>query len=367
MTPNQQGQWDAFYYDGRSADREPVRVTFSTSSLTIERRNGLLLHWQYSELRRGDASFEGGPLRLERGKPAREVLLVPDARVGAYLKSIAPYGGLGATRGGHTAGKVLAALLAATVFAVYALFQWVLPAAGDYAASRIPPSWESKLGETVVRQLTVLASVCQDPARRKPVEDVVARIAKQYPGNPYRFRVYLVDSEMVNAIAAPGGHIVVYRGLIEKTRSADELAAVLAHEVAHVTGRHGTKAMMRSVTLWTILSLLVGDTSGAIVSLAGALEELRFSRAQEEQADAEARRVFEQAHLDPAAMVRIFKMLEETSPSMPGESYLSTHPRMADRVATIEQWSAEQRYTPSPALPGTPWPPLVRGCAGAGN
>jgi len=356
--------WAAFYYDGRTADREPVRVTFSTGSLAMQRADGSIAHWPYPELRRGAGAVEGGPFRLERGSPAREVLMFSDPGAAAALRAVNPYGGLAKpTQRGSPLGKMLLALLLATIAAGFALYKWVLPATGEFLAARVPPSWEAALGATVIRQITMMSKVCDSPESRAPVERILSKITAQYPDNPYTFKVYVVDSDLVNALAAPGGHVVVYRGLLDKTRSPEELAAVLAHEVAHVVDRHSTKAMMRSLTFWTLVSFLAGDTSGAILSIAGTLEELRFSRTQEERADAKARRVFEETRMNPAAMLRVFQMLEDLSADVPGERYLSTHPRMKDRVETIAQWQENQRYTPRPVLPGSAWPPSVAGCA----
>ncbi|MEZ5356089.1 MAG: M48 family metalloprotease [Bryobacteraceae bacterium] len=74
------------------------------------------------------------------------------------------------------------------------------------------------------------------------------------------------------------------------------------------------------------------------------------SRQQEEGADAEARRVFEQARMDPCAMARVYRMLDNISGDMPA-SIFSTHLRMADRIETIEEWGDRQNYTPEPVLP----------------
>jgi Zn-dependent protease with chaperone function len=356
--------WEAFYYDGRTADREPVRVVFGTSALTLHLPAGGTASWPYSELRRGEASVEGGPFRLERGSPATEVLLFDDARAAGALRGVAPYSGLGTAPKGGTLGKLLVGLVAATLIAIIVLYKWALPAAGEFLAARVPASWEAKLGASVAQQVTLLSKVCDRPEAREPVARIVEKIAASYPDNPYKFEVYVVDSGMVNALAAPGGHIVVYRGLLDRTKSADELAAVLAHEVAHVMERHGTKAIMRSITFWALVSFLAGDTSGTILSLAGALEEMRFSREQEARADAEAMRVFEQVRADPAAMQRVFEMLEGEDPGIAGARYFSTHPRMADRVAAIERWRKEQRYPPVPVLSaGQAWPPAGSGCA----
>jgi Zn-dependent protease with chaperone function len=356
--------WEAYYYDGRTADREPVRVTLSTGTLTIHREQSPAVSWNYRDLKRGEASVDGGPVRLEKGAPSPEVLLFPDRGVLAAIRRVDPYASLGGGGGGIGAGwKLLGGLVFTSVAAIAVLYVWVLPAVGGFLATLVPPSFEERLGASVVRQFTLLGKVCEDPSVKAPLERVLAEVTARFPDSPYRFRLYVVDHETVNALAAPGGHIILYRGLIDKARTPEELAAVLAHEVTHVAERHGTRAMMRSLTFWALVSFLTGDTSGTIISLVGAFEELRFSRTQEEDADAGARRVFEEARLDPGAIVRMYQKLETASDDAPALArYLSTHPRMEDRVRTIEEWRRKQAYSPRPLTTGTRWPPLVAGC-----
>jgi Zn-dependent protease with chaperone function len=369
MQPPPHDAWEAYYYNGRTADREPVRVTLSTGSLTIHRQEAPAVSWNYRDLRRGESSVDGGPVRLEKGALSPEVLLFPERAVLDAIRRVDPYASLGGGGAGIGAGwKLLGGLVIGSVAAIVVLYAWVLPAVGGFLAALVPPSFEERLGASVVRQFTLFGGVCEDPAVKAPLERVLGEVTARFPDSPYRFRLYVVDSEVVNALAAPGGHILLYRGLIEKTRSPEELAAVLAHEVTHVAERHGTRAMMRSLTFWALVSFLTGDTSGTIVSLVGAFEELRFSRTQEESADTGARRVFEEARLDPGAMVRMYEKLESSSDDAPALTrYLSTHPRMDDRVRTIEEWRKAQSYSPRAMMPGTSWPPRVAGCASRGR
>jgi predicted Zn-dependent protease len=171
--------------------------------------------------------------------------------------------------------------------------------------------------------------------------------------------VYVVESDMVNAIAAPGGHIVVYRGLMKRTRSPEELAAVLSHEVTHVLERHGTRAMMRSLTFWALVSFLAGDVNGTIVSLVGAIEEMRFSREQEERADRGAMALLERLRVEPRAMVEVYRTLEKAGGEMPKLArYLSTHPPIENRIAVIREWEGRSRYAPVRIVEVAQWPPV---------
>ena len=102
--------------------------------------------------------------------------------------------------------------------------------------------------------------------------------------SPYTFRWYLVDDPQVNALAAPGGHVVVFTGLVRATESAEELAGVLAHEMEHVLLRHSLRAIVARLGWRTILSLALGgsgELGGAAARVADQLGALGFSRVQE--------------------------------------------------------------------------------------
>ena len=145
-----------------------------------------------------------------------------------------------------------------------------------------------------------------------------------------------------NAFALPGGYISVYTGLIEKSASYEELASVLAHEIAHVTMRHGVTRMVESVGVIAVLQLIFGDVGG----LVGLAEELftiaainGYSRGHESEADEEGVRMMHAAGIDPSAAANFFRMLKESEPGsdMPDVlAWVSTHPEHDERIAAIE-------------------------------
>lgn len=356
-------EFTAHYYDGKTAARQNVRVTIQPGALTIHREGVQPVWWDLRDLRPGESSIDGGPVRIEKREPSREVLLFHDRAVFDAIAAIDPTSPFErAAKPASGLARRLAVLLAVAAGATAVIYLWVLPIVGSIVAERIPVRMEEALGESVARQLTLFETICPEPVRL-PVEEVTRRLAEQYASNPYRLRVYVTNGEMVNAFAAPGGVMVVFRGLVEKTQSPEELAAVMAHELTHVMERHGSKAMMRSIAIWGIITFLTGDASGTAAGLAAGLEQLRFSREQELRADRGAMDLFEKAGIDPDAMVRMFRKLEGEGPKLSkGLSYLSTHPDMGDRIEAIAKWAGERRYARRPLLAGRQWPPSFKAC-----
>jgi len=346
---------NAAYLDGQSAARHSVTVTIAPHGLAIHKPGGVMLWWPFETIRQTQGFHAGEVVHLQKDS---ESLIVEDPGFLPAIERVNPKARFGAPPASarRLAGK-LAVLAAACVALLAVLAGWVMPAIGEAAASVVPVSFEEQLGLAVVTEMAPRR--CREPA----LERIVEKLAANLEANPYRFRVYVADEREVNAFAAPGGYIIVFRGLLDRTRSPEEAAAVLAHEMQHVLQRHGTRSILRTLTFWALLAAVLGDASGVIVNLTGTLGELHFRRQDEDSADREALRVIERARIDPKGMVRMMRTLERESGDMPKlVRYLSTHPLPADRLRRIEEAAARARYASRPVLGGGPWPPPANGC-----
>lgn len=255
---------------------------------------------------------------------------------------------------------------AATVAMAVGLYQWGLPALARMAAARVPVAWEAALGRTVTEHFAPVARRCVDPERQSRIDGIVAALLRPVPDQPYTFRVAVLDTGTVNAFAAPGGYIVVYRGLLERTDSAEELAGVLAHEIQHVLHRHATQAIFRQASAGLLMAALVGDVSGlAAFGLEGAraLADLGHSRSAEEEADRDGMRMLHEATVDPAGMIAFYDSMEGSEGDASGVMrYLSTHPAVGDRVARLRTLAAAAPRPPVKLLADYDWSDVKRIC-----
>lgn len=260
-------------------------------------------------------------------------------------------------------GLVLAGFLAS---GSCAMAENRLPDLGDAAGETLAPAEEEKLGEAFLRQIRRRLSLVDDPEVVDYIESLGQRIASADPERHYRFLV--VDAPTVNAFAGPGGIIAVNSGLVVITESEDELAAVLAHEVAHVTQRHLAQLIERSelaslATLASVFASIVIATqnpaagqAAIAASAAGSQQSaLRFSREKEMEADRAGMDLLHRAGFDPRAVPAFFERFQDWQrfASTPPE-YLSTHPvtlsRIADTRARAEQYEP-QDYRKSSEYP----------------
>ena len=172
----------------------------------------------------------------------------------------------------------------------------------------------------------------------------VSRIGQQLaarstmPNLPWRFRV--VNRADANAFALPGGYIYVTSGMLRRTRNDSELAGILAHEVTHVTLRHGTNQASKAMLAQMPLQILGGRLGGGLVGNLAQLGVsfglnslfLKYSRSAETQADVGAVQLMRRAGYNPQGLVSFMQTLGNR-----GGGFLSDHPSPSNRVGRIQQ------------------------------
>ena len=149
-------------------------------------------------------------------------------------------------------------------------------------------------------------------------------------------------------------------------QTPEELAGVLAHELQHILQQHATRSLLEDTSTGLLLTVLTGDLSGAMAFGAeGArkLAMLRYSRQYEEAADAQGLKMLTAARIDPAGMISFYSVLMATAPDAPGLlSYLSTHPKTADRIDRLKSLSAAFGGETIRLLPELNWERVKRVC-----
>ncbi|MDP2791128.1 MAG: M48 family metalloprotease [Rectinemataceae bacterium] len=180
------------------------------------------------------------------------------------------------------------------------------------------------------------------------------------------YRFIVLDSEEVNAFASPGGHVLVTRGLLRLATSEDELAAFLAHEVAHIALGHGLASVQgaRITQIASTYAIDAGNASGgdvgaftavfgdSISELAKILVISGYSQAYESQADLEARRIIAAAGYDPNALARLVNHLPSGSRDN-ASGFAVTHPQPQSR---LEALAAQPFIAPKAAAVKRMWP-----------
>jgi beta-barrel assembly-enhancing protease len=344
-------QFPGQFYDGRSAGNQPVRVTPVGHGVAFRLEDGTEYWWPFENtlVRRSDVS-----LTFEHGHPLAQSLVMDHPGFIAEMERLNPRIAGGQQPNHHDLFLKLGAMAAICVGLVVALIVWGFPWAIGVMASLMPVSIERKLGEAVLETMAPKAKRCSDPS----INRIVAMLSEGTPRNPYSFQVYVVEDSQVNAFAAPGGYVVVYRGLLDKTRRPEEAAAVLAHEMQHVIQRHSVRGMMRGLSIWVALALVTGNAGDTLIHIAGTLGNLHYQRGDENEADVEGLRMLESSGVDPKAMVSMLQLLDTVQGDAPvAAKYFSTHPLTRERIDRVRELAGESRNLSRPLLPSARWPP----------
>jgi predicted Zn-dependent protease len=205
---------------------------------------------------------------------------------------------------------------------------------------------EMALGKQLAQEVQRQAKVVEDPLVSEYINRTGQNLARSSDAKvPFTFQV--IEGDSPNAFALPGGYVFVYTGLIKLADEEDELAAALAHEIAHVAARHMTKQATKSeiVNLASIpASILLGGGIGAIAARQGAnlgipAVFLHFTRRDEAEADYLGLQYMYAAGYDPNGAISIFEKIQSLQKRQPGTlaRVFSTHPMDADRIEKAEK------------------------------
>ena len=234
-------------------------------------------------------------------------------------------------------------LLATTVFAVE------LPDLGDSSGSLISPMKERQISKAVLGQMRQAgAPFIEDETILKYLNDLLNELARHtnYEGE---FEMCLLESNAINAFAVPGGLICFHSGLILETQDEAELVSVLAHEITHITQRHGARMFESSsrmkvpmiAAMLSAMALAVADPQAGYAALmatqaAGTQFRINFTRSNEKEADAIGIKLMSQSGYDTDGMPnffnRMYKANRYSDPKMVPE-YLRTHPLTINRIS----------------------------------
>ena len=323
----QLGTW----YDGQSALERPVEVRQVPDGLLLIDGAGSEHAVGLGELVR----LGSGSGALRYGHRCREgwrlILTNPvDPAIAAVLPK----------RGGSlvTTARPRTMALLAGLSAVATAFAGLVIFAPEVIASHMPMSWERKIGAAY--NLPIEAVRCQDRRAQAELQKIVDRLdpAARRDG----FTIELVDMDIPNAAALPGGRMIVLNGLFEDVENSDAVAGIVAHEIAHVRRRHVAAAMVRELGLGTVVTLFGG---GAIASNAGGLLSLKFSRSAEAEADADAIAMLRKAEIDPRPTAAAFETFRKQEGDWP--DWLGSHPASGGRARNFRTaFQAGSNYRP---------------------
>ncbi|CCQ75333.1 M48 family metallopeptidase [Magnetospira sp. QH-2] len=338
------------FHDGLSSRRHSVSVAREAADLVLrDDSETILARWPLAEVRLLDRPDGERPGRLGLGRSgdARLMLFQADFNVIApwcpnLTKSDVTWQSHGRPMLLWGGGATLSVLL---------LFFVVLPWLARVVALSLPGDWERDLGQATEEFLitTIARLDGKDPDRMvcagKDGALILARINQRLAtdsrmGLEHPPSLTVIDTDLVNALALPGGRMLLFRGLIEEVEHPNELVGVLAHEMGHLAKRHPTEMAVQAAGTSVLISLLIGDvTGGAALALLGeSVINGVYSRDKEREADDLAVAIMTTAGWDPKPFARFFDRLAEDQGSLEETlAWVSSHPLSENRATAIRE------------------------------
>jgi beta-barrel assembly-enhancing protease len=232
----------------------------------------------------------------------------------------------------------------ATVQPIALLFLLGAATLGGACAPRVTTQQEVQIGQDLAQEINRELPIVGEPAIVEYINQLGTSIALNADPRDIPYTFYVANTEEVNAFSVPGGHVYVYRGLIDRTENLSELAGVLAHEIAHVVERHAIdqwrRAQQAQLGLAVLFGVLLGRApaplEGVAIDLGAAGVFAGYSRDAEREADQEAIGYLVDSGIHPIGLVTLFEKLLAERERQPGAlmQLFATHPITEERIQT---------------------------------
>jgi beta-barrel assembly-enhancing protease len=248
-------------------------------------------------------------------------------------------------QGGHELGRRLKVTFAVLGgFIVAAMIVWMLMGLMvRMVVARVPPQWEKELGDSVMAELREHEVFTNDVKLKAKLDLAVAPLLRVLPKTGTEYKFYLIENPLPNAFALPGGHVMVNDSLIRMADRPEELAGVIAHEIAHVTEKHGFRKMISEAGPYLIVRVFLGGGRGTVGVLGGSSQLLvrqSFSQEYELEADAVGWDYLVKARIDPRGLADMLKKLQAGQGGIGMEQLglgaFSSHPATVKRIQRLE-------------------------------
>jgi Zn-dependent protease with chaperone function len=333
---------EATYFDGKSSKAQAVKIAFRDQHILIHREGAPLVKHPLLNAHL-DESFKGAARRIDLGAgalleiPNRSALQLELNKQGLTLSTIEKV---------QNSWTWVAASLA-TLIAVLALsYLFAIPFAAKHVAAWLPESVEKKLGEEAwpVIETQLFKSSKLAPERQASIRDNFTKLTARLTNVPAYTLEFRSSSMGPNAIAVPGGRLVLTDELVNLAPNDQAVMGVLLHELGHIKQRHSMRNIIQVTAVSAILALWLGDVSTIITFIPATIANMKYSRDFENEADDFAIQSLKTLKIPGEPVAALFEAMEKAmnkevskEKSSGLESIFSSHPVTADRIKKFRE------------------------------
>lgn len=324
-------QTSAQWYDGHTAIRHEGEAVWDGGDLLVLRGSIGSMEVPFADLEYGEE--RAGELIYTRTSNRDFRLVLPTGLPSGLASKLPAKQVYGAWVDKLGIGKATAIFAAVSIAAV-ALFM----TAPEWLGPRVPQSWERNLGDALVGDMG--NRLCHT----KEGDAALAKLLEAVDPEQEKVRAGVANIGMVNAVALPGGQVLLFDGLVQDAESPEELAGVLGHEVGHVRERHVMTALLRQFGL----SILLSGANSSMGETVFGLASMGYSRDAEREADEYARDRMAESNVSPLGAARFF---ERIGGDAEGEQnavigWVSSHPDPRERAQAYRAAAKGKSFTP---------------------
>lgn len=254
---------------------------------------------------------------------------------------------------------MIGTIIAASLLIIFVSF----PLLSGLVAPLVPDRVQEPVGAAMVESVANEYPMCSGEEGLAALESLAGRLAATSEADETKFRIFVSSDEMLNAFAAPGGYIVIYRSIIDSAEGPDEVAGVLAHEMGHLVEDHPAKGLVEALG-YGAFGLLVPMSDGESAVIAKTLLTTHYSRDDELEADEVGVALLNEAGIDSRGLIAFFERLQANGNEIRGAlEFLSTHPSGDTRTKRLQDKVVEG----SVALDEKQWAALQNICESTGT
>jgi predicted Zn-dependent protease len=217
---------------------------------------------------------------------------------------------------------------------IYSKINW----SGLFGVKKITENVDEQLGDVFWKSYSAEMVEVNNLKIVDPIQKMVRKICSDSKISPSSIKVHVVRNKEINAFAMPGRHLVVHTGLIDFADHQDEIAGVIAHEIAHIESGHVVKKLGKEIGLSILMNLTLGDIGGEVVRNAlSTLTSTAYDRSLEKEADLKAVDYMIAAKMNPTYLASFLEKLDKQSQTPEVLQWVSTHPDSKVRVRYIKE------------------------------